>query len=466
MHFFYVLAYYLFNFSSFLIIGSYITEFKPRRKWACLSVILLILMLPEIILDFSGYFATGYEGLPLYAFLAYPACIIPVIWGTSPKSASGTDDNITKKGFKSFIMSLWGYLFNWFSIFIISYIWYFGLAVGASSYVTLFVPTIIPVRALFSLSQIYELICFIILNIISVVLSCFILKKIKQVIKNRLVFLFVNFLYLIPTFAFAIRNLAIDNFPRGDYVTLLSLVFSLPIILIMASVTIKIGEIIQIRKNYRLIENEYKVKFEAYSEYRDFIEESKKFRHDLVNHLSVLSSSLYESENSTELVKLKQNTEELISETKKLKINEYRSVPSILNALFAIKEHSAEEKNIDLKYQIALSDKLFISDYDLVGILSNLLDNALEACDKISDKEKDIVLKMFNRNGYLCIDITNTFNPENDPIKNNFRTTKDNNLEHGFGSHIIASIVKKYNGYINISNTDEKITIYIALNNS
>ncbi|MCR4649427.1 MAG: ATP-binding protein [Lachnospiraceae bacterium] len=234
----------------------------------------------------------------------------------------------------------------------------------------------------------------------------------------------------------------------------------------MASATIRIGEIIQIRKNYRLIEKEYSVKYEVYSEYRDFVEKSKKFRHDLANHLSVLSSSLHESENSTELVVLKQNTEELIKETKKLKIFEYRSVPSIINALFTIKEHSAEEKNIDLKYQITLSDKLFISDYDLVGILSNLLDNAIEACDKVPAAEKEIILKMFNRNGYLCIDITNTFDSKNNPVKNNFRTTKDNNLEHGFGSHIIASIVKKYNGYINITNTDEKITINIALNNS
>ncbi|MCR4647480.1 MAG: ATP-binding protein, partial [Lachnospiraceae bacterium] len=142
--------------------------------------------------------------------------------------------------------------------------------------------------------------------------------------------------------------------------------------------------------------------------------------------------------------------------------------PSILNALFAVKSRLADKKRVNLDYQVALSDKLSVSDYDLVGILSNLLDNAIEACDRIQDagNKKSVVLKLFNRNGYLCIDISNTFNPENNPIKNHFRTTKNSNLEHGFGSNIIASVVKKYNGYVNINTEDETITINIALKNS
>ncbi len=453
MHYYYVLSYYLTLYITSLIIGSNTVEFKPRRKWACLATILGILMLPVSIMCFTDYFATGYEPLPLSFYAIYLVCFIPIVFGTS------ADKFRHRSG---------GYIFNWVMIFIISYLWNLSLSIDASAFVALFFPSVIPVRALFDLSDIYELIILILLNIFSTIASCFILKKLLLVFKNRLVFVMINFLFLIPSYIPILRKFDFNQYIAADYLTLVLMILSFPITLLMVFITIRIYDKIQLKKYYSQIENEYRKKYEIYKQYSDFFEESKKFRHDLINHLSVLSASIEGTNESSFYNQAKANTESIIHETRKLNVLEYYSAPPILNALFTIKEKYAKEHDINLIYQISLSGTTQVSGYDLVGIISNLLDNAIEACEKISDAEKErkIIFKLFNKNDFLCIDITNNINPEDNPVISNFKTTKNKAFEHGFGSHIITSIINKYDGYFNIKNENEQISINIALNNS
>ncbi len=452
MHYIYVISYYLTIYLTSLIIGSHIIEFKPRRKWACLAMILSILMLPIIIMCFSDFFATGYEPLPIYFFTIYLVCFFPVIYGTQP----GESNN-------HFV----SYIFNWFLIFIIGYLWNMSLSIDVSAFVALFLPNIIPVRALFSISEIYELILLIGINVFSTIASCFILKKLIYIFKKRIIFLLVNILFLLPSYLPILRKFDLNKYILADYITLILTILSFPITLLMVFITIRIHDRIQLKKYYAQIEDEYKKKYETYEKYSQFFEESKKFRHDLMNHLSVLTLSIDETNKNSFYNTAKENTESIIQDTRKISSLDYHSAPPVLNTLFAIKERYASEKNINIIYQISFNDRESISDYDLVGIISNLLDNAIEACEKIHDnsKKKTILLKIFNKNGFLCIDIANSINPEDNPLINNFKTSKKDSLDHGFGSHIIASIVKKHDGYFKIKKENEQIAINIALPN-
>ena len=453
MHYFYIISYYLILYITSLIIGAQIVEFKPKRKWPCLAMILGILMLPITILCFTNFFETGYEALPIYFFAIYIVCFIPIVYGTVPGDS--------KPRFVS-------YIYNWFLLFVVSYFWNISISVGVSAFVALFIPTVIPVRALFSFSEIYELILLLIIDIFTTVTCCFILRNLIKIFKKRIVFLLTNFLFLIPCYIPILRKLEFNQYTMGDYLSIILMILSFPITLLIVFITIRINDMIQIKKQYFQIEEEYKKQFEIYEKYTAFFEESRRFRHDLVNHLSVLSTSIKDLTSNDKINLANEKEESIISDTRKINIIEYQSVSPVLNALFSIKEQYAKERNIDIIYQIALPEKININNYDLVGIISNLLDNSIEACEKITDREKkkDILLKIFNKNGFLCINISNSFNPIDNPINTNFITTKNNSIEHGFGSHIISSIVKKYNGYCKIINESEKIIINIALNNS
>lgn len=82
-----------------------------------------------------------------------------------------------------------------------------------------------------------------------------------------------------------------------------------------------------------------------------------------------------------------------------------------------------------------------ISSYDMVKLLSNLLDNAIEASKEANTKE--IVYKIECNEYNFIVRIKNTYNESQ---FNDFKTTKHDEKKHGLGMNIIKDVVEKYNG--------------------
>ncbi len=93
---------------------------------------------------------------------------------------------------------------------------------------------------------------------------------------------------------------------------------------------------------------------------------------------------------------------------------------------------------------------LAMPEEDLVTLLANLLDNALEACDRLSnpnpEMKKIIQFKMVLEDGQLIVSVRN---PVDQPvtIKNKtIATSKKNAVYHGIGLSNVDSVIQKYNG--------------------
>lgn len=108
------------------------------------------------------------------------------------------------------------------------------------------------------------------------------------------------------------------------------------------------------------------------------------------------------------------------------------------------------KKNISLFADVNI-DKITVKDADLCSILSNLIDNAIEAVDKI-ENDKTVKLNINQKGNMLFIAMENpsVYNP----LENNFNSQKKGN--HGWGTKIINDIVNKYNGNMTM-NYDNKI---------
>ena len=64
-----------------------------------------------------------------------------------------------------------------------------------------------------------------------------------------------------------------------------------------------------------------------------------------------------------------------------------------------------------MQSHIYIPEDMKVNDADMIIILGNLLDNAIEACEKIKEEaEKRIVLKIRYSMGNLFIQIKNTYN--------------------------------------------------------
>ena len=116
----------------------------------------------------------------------------------------------------------------------------------------------------------------------------------------------------------------------------------------------------------------------------------------------------------------------------------------IINAILNTKYQEARRKGIVFVLKINDLSNLSISDEDIVVILSNLLNNALEACEKCD--EKMIKVKLVKENEQIVISVVNTYVDAPVIVNGSYQTGKEDAAMHGMGIRNVREIVDKYGG--------------------
>ena len=97
----------------------------------------------------------------------------------------------------------------------------------------------------------------------------------------------------------------------------------------------------------------------------------------------------------------------------------------------------------------------FFDTIDLYAILGNAMDNAIEAVEKFNEKEKrQIDVMIYRQHNFLVMNIINPL-PEKLVYEDGLPLTrKADKFYHGFGLRSIRQILKKYDGFLNVSEED------------
>ncbi len=122
------------------------------------------------------------------------------------------------------------------------------------------------------------------------------------------------------------------------------------------------------------------------------------------------------------------------------------SVDAILNAKLSL----VLKQGINLNVKATVPKNLTVSDIDLCVILGNLIDNAMESCEKVDEDGRFLRLYINVLKQQLYITITNATAETIRKIDAAYNSTKRGN--HGHGLKRIDRVVKKYNGYVNRKN--------------
>lgn len=168
------------------------------------------------------------------------------------------------------------------------------------------------------------------------------------------------------------------------------------------------------------------------------------WRHDYHNHIQVLKATLDQNQVETARSYL-DGIEDALR-----KVDTYvRSGNVMADAIINSKLTLAEQKNIQITCDAFLPDDLFINDVDLCTILGNLLDNAIESCDKVTASERFVRIYLAMQKEQLYLSIQNAALEEMDFEQKHFISTKRGN--HGLGIKRVAAVVNKWNGYISLN---------------
>ena len=137
----------------------------------------------------------------------------------------------------------------------------------------------------------------------------------------------------------------------------------------------------------------------------------------------------------------------------------------LLNLILNQKFQEAEDAGISLQYEMADMSGLQLKPTEICALFSNLLDNAIEANQKIAGgMERWIKLVCTRKEQILIIYISNSMEEKKIRFVGEIpETTKQDKEKHGFGMRSIRQIVNAYDGHMLIE-TEDKIfhfTVYL-----
>lgn len=202
----------------------------------------------------------------------------------------------------------------------------------------------------------------------------------------------------------------------------------------------------QQREEYQL--QELQMQHQYYEERIKEEERVRRVYHDMKNHLLVIQAQLEDFENTdnrSENEERKHETEKMIQSLQH-QIADYENYVQTGNAFLDVilrdKLKKAKEKNIDFHTEIDFTNGDFIDALDVSTIFGNALDNAIEACEKVSEEKRFITMKVRTKNNFLVIYLENSAVWE----KMESTTTKEDVFLHGYGLKNIQWAVEKYGG--------------------
>lgn len=134
----------------------------------------------------------------------------------------------------------------------------------------------------------------------------------------------------------------------------------------------------------------------------------------------------------------------IVEKEKKLpaEINTYHT---IINAILNTKYDEIKQKDITLIMKVNDLSGITMSDEDIVVLLSNLLNNAIEACEK--SKEKMMKLKFIIEDDQIILSVKNSIADLPVSVNGELITSKEDKEDsHGIGMKNIVGVIEKYSG--------------------
>mgnify|MGYP003292538610 CR=1 FL=1 len=186
--------------------------------------------------------------------------------------------------------------------------------------------------------------------------------------------------------------------------------------------------------------NRVKNETALYRSISDNLDRQRKRAHEFDNQLAAIKGmieqgNIKELEEYVNLLEEKKPIEQATIDTKHV----------IVNAILNTKCEEMQSKDILFVSKINDLSELTIRDDDLVVLLSNLLNNAIEACEQSSDKI--IKMKFEIEGNQIILSVKNSIVGLPTQVDGKIVTSKaDHPEEHGIGLKNVEEVVEKYDG--------------------
>lgn len=191
------------------------------------------------------------------------------------------------------------------------------------------------------------------------------------------------------------------------------------------------------------------------------IEEMSKIKHDISNQISSIDQ-LIVNRNYDEAHNV---CIELI-ERMKLVYTPINTNNPVLNAVMNVEMEKAKKNGISFRTEINDEMIEFKNNTDLISLIGNMCDNAIEYLSTCSDSIRYMELSITRHNDYFIISCKNKIDSSILADNPDLITSKTDKAKHGKGLLIIKDVVNKYNGNFSFQENNGWFIVNIFLESS
>ena len=245
----------------------------------------------------------------------------------------------------------------------------------------------------------------------------------------------------------------------------------------MIAVLICAGEIsaIYIFQNYKELQGEKEKHFveeqqmkamkRRLEEAENFYGSIRKAKHEMKSHM-VNIKGLVAEEKYGEVVKYIGKLDETIQELD----YKFNTGNAVTDVIINDKYQRAVKSGIVFRAKFDYRETDTISAFDMGIVLNNLLDNAIEACEKLEKKKRRITLTLKRRNHFLLVEVENSFDgrlewEDGDLIPMTMKQSilPDILMEHGIGLKNVKDVADRYLGDMDIKAGRDTFKVIVML---
>lgn len=181
-------------------------------------------------------------------------------------------------------------------------------------------------------------------------------------------------------------------------------------------------------------------------------------RHDISTHMHVMKRLMDEGR-TEELREYFDSVENQYRKSSALFLTE----DTMLNALLTSKQMTAQNSHINMQLSYATKRRIPLSTADLCSLMGNMIDNAMDACKKVTDEKlRYIDISVGDRGEMVYIKVKNGSDGTYHIVDGELQTTKTG-TGHGIGLKRIRSIAESAGGFFDINPRPDVFTAIVML---
>ena len=308
----------------------------------------------------------------------------------------------------------------------------------------------------FSTSRIVYIAAIKILEILIVFLFCMLLQK--RVIYKREKRYTITVICLVLGSVGSVYWVMQSEILVGFKLNFVQIMLSLSSILVICT-TYFFLQMREVKKEQEYTEQKNQILEKNYLAAKESYESNARLYHDMRNHFILLQQYLADGKNA----EAQEYLGKIVGDRSTYSIGQWTGIEAV-DYILSQKADIARRQGIQVNIHAEYPKDCKIEPVDLCTILTNVFDNAIEACEKCPQGvERKITLTIRRIHQFIIIKIANSSMDSPTIRKGAIVTSKKDQRSHGWGLQNVKVTVEKYHGAMEFDCSDSVFTMNIML---